>query len=377
MRELREQLAEKNSGYISDVSRNLYVQYGAESPPSLPKMDDNPSVCNDPSEYRDSQNIFNLNIATKLKEPSVPKSSESQLKHLHEFQMFDKKEWCELRYAETQKLYNHSPGFVELEVNEEIRAYDTLRNLLYAEKAYAALTFCFLKQRESLEETLRELLNWAKNEQTVTFENLSAKLTGLFSQGDFQKVSSDLLQLICGHRAEVIQMRRDGIINHVRDPLLKASLRKIPPSCHNLFNEESFSSTIEKSGGIRKCFWPLKKKNATVGGAASQAGPSKVNSCPSQGNIQHPLPSQGTSMGPCVHNRQATCCNAPPSQGASQFSYPTQGHNMRHTITGGSSNNSFRGRQSRPRQRPQGQYEGNRKRASSSSKYRGNKRRKY
>lgn len=55
------------------------------------------------------------------------------------------KKWCELRYIETQKLYNHSPDFVELVVNEEVRTYGNLRNWSYAEKSYAALTFCLLK----------------------------------------------------------------------------------------------------------------------------------------------------------------------------------------------------------------------------------------
>lgn len=35
--------------------------------------------------------LFNFNIATKLNEPSVTKSFETQLKQLHEFQLFDKK----------------------------------------------------------------------------------------------------------------------------------------------------------------------------------------------------------------------------------------------------------------------------------------------
>ncbi|KOB72617.1 Xylose isomerase [Operophtera brumata] len=52
-------------------------------------------------------------------------------------------EWCEVRFAETQKSYNHATGFVELEVNEEVKAYDSLRHLAYSDKAFAALTFCY------------------------------------------------------------------------------------------------------------------------------------------------------------------------------------------------------------------------------------------
>ncbi|KAJ8733705.1 hypothetical protein PYW07_014256 [Mythimna separata] len=67
------------------------------------------------------------------------------------------------------------------------------------------------------------------------------------------------LQIICGHRAEILQMRRDCVTKQAKDPLMKASLKKIPPTCTNLFNAEKFTAAVEKAGGVRKCFWPLKK----------------------------------------------------------------------------------------------------------------------
>ncbi|KAH9636093.1 hypothetical protein HF086_008393 [Spodoptera exigua] len=54
-------------------------------------------------------------------------------------------------------------------------------------------------------------------------------------------------------------MRRDCVTKQAKDPLMKASLKKIPPTCTNLFNAEKFTAAIEKSGGVRKCFWPLQK----------------------------------------------------------------------------------------------------------------------
>lgn len=66
-------------------------------------------------------------------------------------------------------------------------------------------------------------------------------------------------------------MPRGGIFRHVRDSLMKSTLSKIPPSCHNLFDAEKFTTAIEKAGGVRKCFFPLNKKgwnlwNLLVGG---------------------------------------------------------------------------------------------------------------
>ncbi|CAH0723957.1 unnamed protein product, partial [Brenthis ino] len=75
-----------------------------------------------------------------------------------------------------------------------------------------------------------------------------------FLKVDLFKISSDLLQLVCGHRAESIEMRRETITGQVRDPLVKTSLNKIPPSTMHLFDSEAFSLALEKSGGVRKVF---------------------------------------------------------------------------------------------------------------------------
>ncbi|KAJ8727632.1 hypothetical protein PYW07_001751 [Mythimna separata] len=53
------------------------------------------------------------------------------------------------------------------------------------------------------------------------------------------------------------------LAKEAKDPLMKASLKKIPPTCTNLFNAEKFTAAVEKAGGVRKCFWPLKKAPKT------------------------------------------------------------------------------------------------------------------
>lgn len=42
---------------------------------------------------------------------------------LQNVQYFDKSEWCEIRYAEVEKLYNQTPCFIDLEANEEFRGF--------------------------------------------------------------------------------------------------------------------------------------------------------------------------------------------------------------------------------------------------------------
>lgn len=213
-------------------------------------------------EGQNSFSDFTFDIETKLKEPSVPKTPDSFLKMLLDVQRLGSTTWSDVRYSDTQKLYNHSPGFIDLDTNEEIKMYDTLRHLAHADKSYAAITFCILKQKESLQEAIRNLLFWAKNTD-VNFDNLSGKVEELFQKGDLHKISSDLLQLVCGHRAESIEMRRETITSQIRDPLVKASLNRIPPSSTYLFSPESFTTALEKAGGVRKAFWPPKTDSHT------------------------------------------------------------------------------------------------------------------
>lgn len=315
---------------------------------------------------------------TKLKEPSIPKSSEMYLKMLSELQHLDKNDWNEIRYADTQKTYNHSPGFTDIEMNEEVKAYDSSRHLIHADKAFAALTMCVLKQKEALQNTLRDLLTWVKDGDTISYEDLHQKVRDLFSTGDFHKTSSDLLQIICGHRAEIIQMRRDCVTKQAKDPLIKANLRKIPPTTTTLFDAEKFTAVIEKSGGIRKCFWPAQKANNT---SASQAGIIKPRG-PSQGPVFQSKPSQGFSQTRqyCNHAHTHYAINNPPPQGANYTQGRTSQYNS--AAPNNRSNicqNTFRGNSSRPPARQQNQTNYGRKRTLSPhpQQNKNNKRRKF
>lgn len=323
-----------------------------------------------------SQLSFDFGIETKLKEPAVPKAPEKILKTLQDIQYFDKPEWCEVRYAEVQKSYNLTPGFVDLEVNEEVKAYDSSRHLTYSDKAYAALTLCALKQRDALQSSLQELLTWARDQNELNVESMHEKLLDLFSKGNYSKVSSDLLQMVCGHRAEVIQMRRDGITNMVRDPLVKSALRKVPPSSRHLFSQEDFTKALEKAGGVKKAFLPLKSNSGPV----SQTGSYKSSRHPPQGSAIYPGPSQGPSHGCCAylaHNSRQQ--NYQPSQGYSHNNRPSQGYvqNNSDRRTVHNSRGTFRSRGGRQGNRPSDQGKGNRKRPGNASENNSSKKRKY
>lgn len=111
---------------------------------------------------------------------------------------------------------------------------------------------------------MHDIILWARTQNNLGFQNINEKNSEVFLNGSFNKLSRDLLQLVCGHRTEMMQIRRDNILNYVRDPLVKSTLRKILPSSYNLFNAEQFSTALEKAGGVKKAFLPSPSAKVSV-----------------------------------------------------------------------------------------------------------------
>lgn len=252
----------------ADVSREMYSDDDQE--PSVPT---------------ESPNALKLSLNTVLKEPSVPKSVKAHVDTIQAIQHFDSEDWSNLRYSEVQKHYCSRPGFVELETNEEIKPFDKFTNLSLTERGFAAITQALIKQQEAAQNSFDSLVTWSESTSDLSSRSLVDKIKELFVEGDFQKISNDVLQLACGHRADLIQQRRDSILRSVKDKYFKATLRKIPPSSESLFQKETFSSAIEKNGGPSKTFWPARQPFQNK--PAAQAGSSQTNSkLPAQGTFE-------------------------------------------------------------------------------------------
>lgn len=242
-----------------------------------------------------------LNFNTVLKEPTVAKSSNEHLLLLNNIQHLDRPEWCDVRYSEVQKNYCSYPGFIELDCNDEIKPFDKFSNLIIAERSYAALTQALIKQREATQAGFESLISWASKEEQLSASSLKDKINEVFIEGSYNKISSDLLQICCGHRADLIEQRRDSILRNVKDKFIRANLRKIPPTSDSLFNKESFSNTLEKSGGVSKVFWPIRNVPQKPNFTAAQAGPSHVK-MPAQGYRE---PTQKYNNGRPFYNQPA------------------------------------------------------------------------
>lgn len=271
----------------NDVSENLYSE--------------------DHSDLGEKEPQFSLSIGTRLKDPDVLKTPSSYLEVLKGIQRLDDVEWQNVRYADVQKNYRHTPGFTELEPNEEIKRYDTSRTTANADKAFAAISYALIKQKDHLEKELRDFLSWAKATPDLKYDTVHKKVEGIFVTGDFSKISNDALQLVCGHRAEVIQHRREAILASVKDPLHKSILRKIPPSCNNLFDADKFTSALEKMGDSRKVFWPRTKDRIP----ATQTGPNTAQTASASSSFQYQSQTAHSARGNNTRSRGATTSNRP------------------------------------------------------------------
>lgn len=281
------------SDVSADVSGELYVDEVERGEPSAEAP---PEVAMSEGLQGSSEN-FELSLNTVLKEPSIPKSLPAHVEFLKSIQHFETEDWDNVRYAEVQKQYCSSPGFNYLETNDELKPYDKTNALALIERGFASITQAIIKHNEAAQAGFKTLIDWAGATSDLSPNTLKVKINDVFVKGSFHKTSSDILQLACGHRAEIIQQRRDTLLRAIKDSYVKSSLRKIPPSCESLFKKEIFSSGIEKAGGAAKVFWP--PRAATSNKTAAQARSNQqVQASPSYANYRQKDYAQAVSNYP-------------------------------------------------------------------------------
>lgn len=188
---------------------------------------------------------------------SVKRTSESKLNYVRKIQHFDSTEWNNVRYTETQKKYISTPAFTNLGMNDELLAFESkFSHLRSLDQTFGALTNMVITQKEALQTTLKSLLEWSSDSTTtLTHASLSTKVHELFSNAcPYTNVSKDILQVICGRRANIIEHRRDSSLSAVKDKYNKTILRRIPPSCEYLFQPKDLSDAVTKLGGGTQVF---------------------------------------------------------------------------------------------------------------------------
>lgn len=182
----RDELLEKLANEVSELRNQAYRRDTSQhdcgpecSNNDVLDLNDSSEIGND-EDAEDTTNVppsdFSINFGTSLKTPPIPKTPQEFLDKLSELQRFDSPDWSEIRYAEVQKNYGTTPGYVELETNDEIKAFDNARHLAYMEKSYAALSLAALKQQAAFQERVREFLSWMRNPENSSQEKVGEKI---------------------------------------------------------------------------------------------------------------------------------------------------------------------------------------------------------
>lgn len=206
----------------------------------------------------DSQQLKLSELSTSLKDPPFPKANEAHLAKLSQLQRFKYNDWYAIRFSEAQKKYLATPGFTELNINDELRRFKesggSEDRLYLLERTYAALSNAILTQKDELLMTLQNLVDWSNDKTTtLTPKSLFEKIEQLFNKDcNYKKVTDDILQICCGRRADCIHMRRECILKQIPEEYHCGALQKIPPSEENLFDGDLLATYLQKIGGAEK-----------------------------------------------------------------------------------------------------------------------------
>lgn len=199
--------------------------------------------------------VFHMPDPTvSLKEPQMNAPTDAMLKTVERLQNFNSPGWCDVRYAKTLKEYAADPGFKELEVNCELNSFTpACAQLMGMERAFAAISHVALQQRQVIQDSIQSVLTWScQPDAELSPETLREKFQEAFG-GSVLK-NDAILQIACGKRAEIIEHRRDRILEMCKTPAEKSALVKIPPTVTHLFNEDKLISQLQRLGGASKVF---------------------------------------------------------------------------------------------------------------------------
>lgn len=128
------------------------VQFDCVDEPPVPNSIPDPELNPAPES---SLQPLKLDLCTQLKEPSVPVTTDEHLSLLQSLQHFNTENWGNVRYSDVEKQYNSRPGYVDLEVNDEIKPFDRQSNLAHPEKFIAAVTYALILQSEAFHQGLK------------------------------------------------------------------------------------------------------------------------------------------------------------------------------------------------------------------------------
>lgn len=179
-------------------------------------------------------------------------ANKNRLEILNRLQRFGSVDWKEVRYSKALISFLASPGFTDLRLNKELCYLDRKKDLLLpVDRILGSLCNAVLEQKELLQNGLQGIVDWAfANPTNLSPEALFDRLSSVFGPGSqISKTSDQILQTICGKRAETIEGRRERLFGELPIKTTQSALRKIPLSAEYLFEKESLQALIQSLGG--------------------------------------------------------------------------------------------------------------------------------
>ncbi|CAH0562865.1 unnamed protein product [Brassicogethes aeneus] len=185
---------------------------------------------------------------TKEQEPSIPAPKSTILQLGRECQRLGTTSFNKIRYSEVHKKLHASPIFSALKVNPQLppKPYSNQYQdqLTKIDSCLGTILHGMLLQREAFSNAISEIIK----------KHPGAKpdiLTNLVKEGDFRQFSDDLIQYVCGRRAEIIDQRKKII---PKNEYVASLLENIPPSETSLFDEKPFAEFYQQHGRFFRSF---------------------------------------------------------------------------------------------------------------------------
>ncbi|CAF4874522.1 unnamed protein product [Pieris macdunnoughi] len=245
-----EQLSQQLVSHLN----NTFYNFAASSSMFNKVTESNNANLDDP--FLNHAAVFNdiAQLDVSIQEPSIAKAIPERVTKLISMQRFNTSDWNCDRYIDIQKKYVAFPAFTDLKINEELRFLEDSSKFYLMERSFAALSNAFLAQNEFVNKALRSVLEWSSQTNVILNSNsIHDKLQECFGQtSDYKAVTHDVLQIICGKRAEVLESRRKSLLKNLQRKHIREDLGKIPPSSEYMFNPEQLSTYLQKVGGIDK-----------------------------------------------------------------------------------------------------------------------------
>lgn len=234
-----EDVSYSSEGFGENQNSN-YGHYGEVESVSSWK----PPDFNLPSTSTGAKPSFDFSPVTREQEPIIPEPEPNIKAQGLDCQRLGSSSWNRIRYIEVQKKLQASPVFSQLLTNHGLNSQTTPYSefLAKSDSTFGTLCHGLLKQRQCFQTAILEIIS-KHPESAETVKAMFGE-----TQSEFRIISDDLLQLVCGKRAEVLDLRRKfhGNVNQALSPLLQ----KIPPSATHLFEEEKFE-LFRKEQGLR------------------------------------------------------------------------------------------------------------------------------